>query len=471
MRRFVLCSVVGGYVTLGLAGIGGAADTAPEALARLDQLIDANDVQERAIAYEQIRRGMKGEAATARFAARLPALPPDRQIELLRALADRGDAAALPAIAKLAEAGDTAVRSAALHAIGGLGSGESVGLLVKALAATDPEKAAARRALVILRGDDATRQVVAALASAPPAVRALLLDIVADRRARAAVPELVGFAVDADGGVRAATMRALATLGGPEQVPGMVKGVLTAAAGQERTDAERALVTVCTQNPGHEQATESFLTIFKTASDADREVLLSPLGRIGGPGAMAVVDALLADTDPAKREFGLVALTRWPDATVAPRLLDLLAKATDQDKDQGQGQGERDMLLSALIRIAPLPDNKLNDQQKLELLQKTMSLCQRDEDRRRVLERANAIRTIETLRFVVPYLDDPNLAEPACLSVVELAHHRNIRDANKDEFTKALDKVLGTTKNEELIDRAERYKQGQTWERKKPSKS
>jgi len=458
MRRFVLCSVVGGCVTLGLAGVGGAADTAPEALARLDQLIDANDVQERAIAYERIRHGVKGEAATARFAARLPALPPDRQIELLRALADRGDAAALQEIEKLAEGGDPAVRSAALHAIGGLGSGESVGLLVKALAATDPEKAAARRALVILRGDDATRQVVAALASAPPAVRAHLLDIVADRRARAAVPEFVGFAVDADAGVRAATMRALATLGGPEQVPGMVKGVLTAAAGQERTDAERALVTVCTQNPGHEQATESFLTIFKAANDSDREVLLSPQGRIGGPGAMAVVDALLADTDPAKREFGLVALTRWPDATVAPKLLDMVAKAPDA--------ATRDRLLGALIRIAPLPDNKLNDNQKLELLENTLKLCEQDADRGKVIERANAIRTVETFRFVLPYLDEPTLAEPACKSVVELAHHQQLRDAHKDDFTKALDKVIATTKNPELVERANRYKEGKTWARK-----
>lgn len=458
MRRFVFCFALGGCATLGLAGVGGAADTAAEALARLDQLIDANDVQERAIAYEHIRRGMKGEASTARFAARLSALPADRQIELLRALADRGDAAALPAIAKLAEGGDPAVRSAALQAIGGLGSGESVGLLVKALAATDPEKAAARRALVILRGDDATRQVVAALASAPPAVRAHLLDIMADRRARAAVPELVGYAADADPGVRAAAMRALAKLGGPEQVPGMVKGLFAAAAGQERTDAERALVTVCTQSPGHEQATESFLTIFKTASDADREVLLSPLGRIGGPGAMAVVDALLADTDPAEREFGLVALTRWPDATVAPKLLGMVANAPDA--------ATRDRLLGALIRIAPLPDNKLNDNQKLELLEKTMKLCEQDADRGKVIERANAIRTVETFRFVLPYLDEPSLAEPACKSVVELAHHQKLRDAHKDDFTKALDKVIATTKNPELVERANRYKEGKTWARK-----
>ena len=148
-----------------------------------------------------------------------------------------------------------------------------------------------------------------------------------------------------------------------------------------------------------------------------------------------------------------------PDAAVSDRLLELLDKAADPT--------ERELLLGALIRIAPLPDNKLNDKQKLELLQKTMALCQNDEDRARVLERANAIRTIETFRFVLPYLDDPTLAEPACRSVVELAHHQKLRDANKDEFTKALDKVIATTKNAELVERAERYKQGKTWERKK----
>jgi hypothetical protein len=128
---------------------------------------------------------------------------------------------------------------------------------------------------------------------------------------------------------------------------------------------------------------------------------------------------------------------------------------------------EKELLLGTLIRIAPLPDNKLKDAQKLDLLEKTMALCEKNDDRAKVLERANAIRTIETFRFVVPYLDDPALAEPACRSVVELAHHQKLRDAHKEEFAKALDKVLGTTKNDELVQRATRYKAGQTWERKK----
>ena len=418
----------------------------------------------RAIGLDRVRYGLKGEAATKQFAGLLSKLAPARQVELTAALADRGDRAAVPAVLALLMASkEPAVRAAAISGLGTLGSSAEVAVLKASLTAADPEKAAARRALTVLRGNDVTPLIVEAATVGEPGLRPTFIDILADRRAVSALPDLLAAAVDGDPAVRTAAMRALARFGGPEQVAGMVQGVLKAAAGGERDEAERSLVTVCTQNPGKEKAAEALLTQFKAADDATKETLLTVLARVGGDGALAIVDGLIADANTGKRKLGLTALAKWPDATVSQRLLDLLGKSQDPT--------ERELLLGTLIRIAPLPDNKLNDKQKLELLEKTMSLCKRDEDRRRVLERANAIRTIETLRFVAPYLDDPNLAEPACLSVVELAHHRNIRDANKDEFTKALDKVLGTTKNEELIERAERYKQGQTWERKKPAKS
>ena len=445
-------------------GLRPAAAAPQDAVQMTIDFLAKDDQAFRAIGLDRVRYGLKGEAATKQFAGLLSKLAPARQLELTAALADRGDRAALPAtLALLLASQEPAVRAAAIHAVGSLGSGTDVAVLKTSLAAADPEKAAARRALTILRGNDVTPLIVEAAKVGEPSLRPTFIDILADRRAVSALPDLLAAAVDGDPAVRTAAMRALARFGGPEQVAGMVQGVLKAASGGERDEAERSLVTVCTQSPGKEKAAAMLLEQFKAADDATKETLLTVLARVGGDGALAIVDGLIADANAGKRKLGLTALAKWPDATVSQRLLDLLGKSQDPT--------ERELLLGTLIRIAPLPDNKLNDKQKLELLEKTMSLCKRDEDRRRVLERANAIRTIETLRFVAPYLDDPNLAEPACLSVVELAHHRNIRDANKDEFTKALDKVLGTTKNEELIERAERYKQGQTWERKKPAKS
>lgn len=450
--RFLLCSAA-----LCLAPVFCELATAADTVAAVIELVGRDDADFRAIGLDRIRHAAKGEAATRQFADLLAKQPPERQVELLRALADRGDKAAIPAVTSLLTAAkDPAVRSAAIAVLGAVGGGAEVAVLKQSLASGDPERAAAKRALVVLRGDEAVSQLTSVARSGEVGLRALAIDILAERRARAAVPAFVAAATDADAAVRGAAMRALGKLGGPDEVPAMVQGFFKAAAGTERNDAEKALVAVCTDNPGKERAAESFLAIFKSTAEADREALLSPLGRIGGPRALAIVDELLAD--PAKRDLGLKALTRWPDATVTPKLLDLLGTT--------QNPAEREMLLGALIRIAPLPDNKFNDKQKLDLVMKIMPLCQTDTERAKLLERVNAIRTVETFRFVLPYVDQPALAEPACKSVVELAHHRNLRDAHKDEFTKALDKVIATTKNPEFVERATRYKEGKTWERK-----
>lgn len=457
MRPIALFIVL---ITAAVSSVPAASPAADDPIAMTIDLVSRDDADFRAIGLDRVRHGTKGEAATYRFAAELAKQSPVRQVELMSALSDRGDAAAIPAMtALLLQAKDPAVRAAAVLGIGTLGSQVEVAVLKRSLAAEEPEKGAARKALTVVRGDAATKELLDAAKYGEPALRSTFIDILADRRARVALPDLAAMTVDGDAGVRTAALRALEKLGGPEQVSGLVAGVLKASAGADRRDAERALVTVCTKNHGHEEAAKIFLEAFKKAPEVEQESLLPALGGVGGEGAMAIVDELIASPDAAKRKFGLSALSRWPDATVSSRLMNLVGKAQDP--------AERGLLLGALIRIAPLPDNKLNDGQKLDLVKKTMELCQTDEDRARLIERVNAIRTIEAFRFILPYLDQPSLAEPACKSVVELAHHRQLRDANKDEFIKALDRVITTTKNQELAERATAYKEGKTWERKK----
>jgi HEAT repeat protein len=460
MIRLSLSFVVVASLTFALSQRLAVADSAAEPVATVIELLGRDDAEFRAIGLDRVRHGLKGQAATTAIAALVAKAAPPRQIELVRALADRGDTAAVPAVlALLLASPDAEVRSAAILALGQLGSGTEVAVLKKWLGGQEPERSAARRSLERLRGAEVGKQIVEAARHGEPALRPTVIEILASRRERSAAGDLVALTADADEAVRLAALKAVAKLGGPDQLGGVVDAVIKAKSPGERGEAERAVVAICTTNANQGRATELFLERFKAAGEADRETLLPTLGRIGGPGALAIVDGLIADADPAKRQFGLKAITRWPDATVSQRLLDLVGKA--------QNPEERAQLVAALIRIAPLPDNKLDDRQKLDLVKKTMELCNTDQERARLLERVNAIRTIEAFRFVLPYVDQPAFVEPACTSVVELAHHQKLRDAHKDEFVKALDKVIATTKNPELVERAERYKQGKTWERKK----
>ncbi len=119
------------------------------------------------------------------------------------------------------------------------------------------------------------------------------------------------------------------------------------------------------------------------------------------------------------------------------------------------------MALGALIRVAPLPD-KRPPAEKLELLKQAMTLAAHQKERNLILQRAGAIRTMESLRFVASYMDQPAYAQQACGTVVALAHHRELREPNKAEFHQLLDKVIRISRDPQLIDRAKRYQKGQT---------
>jgi hypothetical protein len=88
-----------------------------------------------------------------------------------------------------------------------------------------------------------------------------------------------------------------------------------------------------------------------------------------------------------------------------------------------------------------------------------------------VLQRAKSIRTMATLRYVAAFLDDPKFDQQACETVVELAHHRGLREPNKGEFDPLLDRVVAISKDATVVDRAQRYKKGETWNRPKPAET
>ena len=89
-------------------------------------------------------------------------------------------------------------------------------------------------------------------------------------------------------------------------------------------------------------------------------------------------------------------------------------------------------------------------------------MATRGAERNLVLRRCRAVRTMESLRFVAPYLNQPEFAQEACATVVELAHHRELRVPNKAEFDPLLDAVIRISKDADVIDRAKRYRKGQT---------
>lgn len=206
------------------------------------------------------------------------------------------------------------------------------------------------------------------------------------RRAVDSVPALLAAAEDAEPAVRMAAMAALGQLAAPESVADLLTGVLKAKPGPEREAAEKAVMFVCNRAKAPEKRAEPLLAAWAKRSEDDRTALLPTLGRVGGPAAMKIIEAAMADKNPQRREAGFQALCLWPDASIAGKVLDLAQ--TDPNAEH------RQLALRALIRVGPLPDQR-PAAEKLELSKKAMALAARDEERNLVLKRCSAIRTVE----------------------------------------------------------------------------
>ena len=462
MKRALLSTIV--IAAIAVRCVTAEAFQADEDLIHLVvNLLGEQDPDLRALGLEQVRTEAKGETATRRFAEQLPKLPPDGQVGLLRALAERGDKAARPAVVELLQTTrDEAVRVAAIGSLGSLGQPQDLTDLMQRLdEGSKAEQTAARASLVRIQGPGVTAAIARGMQRAKPHLRVALIEILAARRALDTIPDLLQSAIDDNATVRSAAMSALAEIAGPEHMPGMVEGLLKAKPGAEREAAEKAIMFVSNRIPDAERRADPLMKALEKLDEAERTTLLPALGRVGGLKALRTIETAIADAE--RHDVGVRALCYWPNASVADRLIEL-AKADEHDH-------HRTMALAALIRIAPLPDGR-SDQEKLELTRKVMAMCKTDPQRKLMLKRASAIRTVETLRFILPYLDQPEFAEQACESIVELAHHRGLREPHKAEFHQALDRVIATSKDAVVIDRANRYKRDQTWVRPKaPSRN
>lgn len=456
--RLVPCRLFSLVLTLCLWTTSLASEPADPLVGLILELLVEEDVDMRALAFEQIRREAPGVAATEQFAKQLPTLSSAAQVGLLRALADRGDAAAKPAILDLLNTSPSAdVQIAAWEAIGWLGDATDCAALANLLSAeNDDLRRSARDSLVRLTGDGVTEALLAEYQRASVADKVTIIDILTARRDLSVKPHLIAWSLVATPAVRQAAMTALGQLATPAELPELLPGVLNATRGAERDAAEKCVMIVAQREPDVDARAEPILQAMANMSEIEQRLLLPTLGRVGGAAAYRQVAMAIGSADPATHSAGIAAITNWPDASVAERLIDLIQSDSHAN--------HRSMALRALIRIAPLPDGR-SDAEKLELLKTAFSLCTRDEERNLALQRAAAIRIPETLRFVLPYVDQAPHAERACDTIVQLAHDRQLRDDNQEEFHQALDKVLAISKNATVLERADRYKKGQTWVR------
>ena len=301
--------------------------------------------------------------------------------------------------------------------------------------------------LVILPSTLVDSPLLEALRTAEGQKQARIVDVLIARRMTAAVSPLLELANTAKDDDSSNTIfSALVALGDEKSLSSLVALLPHVNDAQHRDRLEMAYRDIawkCGNN------IEPILAAMK--DDATTAALLPLLGRVGGDAARRKIDEALASNRDDLKAAGLRALCNWPDDSVADRLSQLAEQASEPDV--------RISALRAYIRVVSIESSR-SATDTLAMLQKGYKMAQRVEERRLAVERAKMARHIRTLRWLAGLLDDAAVREAACTSIVELAHHRELRNPNRGEFAAALKKVIAMSKNEETVRRAKGYLEG-----------
>jgi len=383
---------------------------------------DATDlVVETIVSKDPVLRGtviarvpsLKGDGVSARLAELLPKLPAKSQTLLIAALADRGDQVAMPAIVKATASASGDVRIAAIRALGRVGDVECVDLLCKAVASGEAADAqAAAASLRLLQGDGVNPAILRAMKTAAPAPRAVLVAVLADRKAEGITPVLMAGARDKDAGVQIAAIKALGRLAKPSELPAIIDILIAAGNDAARGEAQRTVVIVSRRVSDKSAQADAVLAKLKAAkSDQTKIVLLAAAGKIGGSKAFQDVRAALDDMDAGVKDAAIRALAAWPDAQAIDVLLTLADTAKTKVHRVLALRGAAG-LLAASGRPA---------KQKLAIYKSLLEKADRPDDKKLILAGLGGLDVPAALKVVEGMLGDPGVKGEAELAMVNIA--------------------------------------------------
>ncbi|MGB2806931.1 MAG: HEAT repeat domain-containing protein [Sedimentisphaerales bacterium] len=435
------------YAVIGCAMVSAAGSEEPEneTIGIVINALKGEDESMQSMAISLIR-DMPGPEVTKVLARELPSLSARGQMQLLSALADRGDRAALPAVIAAAKAKDQSVRVAALKAIGDLGNASSVGLLAGTAAATrGAEQKAARESLYRLRGPKIDETVLAAIPSAEARVKVELIRSTGERNIAAGVESLLKTARDKDAKVRRETLRVLKTIAEPKYLPALVKLLVDVQSGVDRREAEKTVTAVAHKVSDKSRRAEAVLAALPSVKEqTSRCSLLRVLGKIGDDSALGVLRAGLKDKSVAVQEACIRALAGWP---TAEPVADLLKVVQTSDNKL-----HRVLALRGFVRLIGL-DSSRPAEETIGMYKQAMSLASDISEKKMVLSGLANIKSLSALKIAALYLDDKALQQEAEVALVKIAEA--ISDSFPAESKAALQKVIQISKNDFLRKRAQ----------------
>lgn len=394
-------------------------------------------------AVVQLIIDMPGDKVTKAFADGLSSLANDEKVVALNALAERCDKAAGPRVAELLEDNNEAVRTAALRAAGSLCDAGCVDKLIAALKIEGAVGESAADSLNRLRDAGVDAAIMEFLKKADSALKPKLINCIAARRYREAVPVLFESAKGEDGKTRISAIKALAFLADNNDIPQLLVLLSKVQSAGEGATIEETIQNICLKNDDKELRVEVLAAAYGGAEAKVRSSILKILGRLGGKKALEIVRSSFKDE--ALNNDAFRAMVEFQDSIAADDILNLAKTEADQSR--------RILALRGYVRLAGNVGALESQDKAITMLDTAMSLAGRPEDKKLVIGELGNIKSEKALDILESCLQDPDVNEEAVSAILKNTEKPGKKKSEKT--ASLLTKIIATCKNEDLVKTAE----------------
>ncbi len=429
--------------------LGASEESQDEAVKAVLDLLRSGDPDMQTIAITMVRE-MPGKEVTEALVKELARLSATGQVQLLSALADRGDETALPAVVSSMKAEDVSVRVAALKALGQLGDASNVTLLAEVAAPVlsqesknggkAEEQKAARESLYRLRGSEVDKQILTQIPSANPKVKVELIRAIGQRNIKEGVETLLRATQDSNSQVQLESFKVLKVIADQRYLKALVYLLIEVESVSVRRGAEKTVAAVALKIEDENRRADTVLTVLSKVVDVEKRCsLLRVLSRIGNDVALVALRAVLRSDDAKEKDTAIRALSDWPD----PKPMnDLLTIAKNSDNDI-----HRILALRGFVRMIGLEDNRPAEETVM-MYRQAMELSTGPREKKLVISGLANVKSSAALEMAASYLEDTALQQEAEIAVVKIAE--SIYKDYPQQTTDVLNKIIETSKNDSL---------------------
>ena len=414
----------------------------PNAAVILLKNIKSADPSQKSMAITLLSGLAAGEKMTA-FAEELKQLPAELQVQLLSALADRGDRSVMKSVLVATDDENQAVRIAAFKALGLLGDASAIPVLVQAAASkTDEEKKAAQASLYRLNAENVDNDIQRKIATSPTAEKVELITAVGERNITDATALLLVTSQDANASVRLASIRVLGQIAAADDMPALIDLLLKTKSEAEQNEAVTALTAVSQKIGDPEKRAELVLAkLGQVKEESGKIALLRVLGRIGAAPGLPVLRAALKDKSGEIQVAAIRALSDWPGTEPITDLQTLAEKST-KPRDQV-------LALRGFIRLIK-NDPQRPEAQTVALYQQALNLAKEDGEKKSVLSGLAELNSMAALETALGCLNQGELQDEVGAAVLKLG--RRLWGDHPQPVKSAVDRVLMVITNPQLVE-------------------